>query len=63
MPGVARIVGDGFVDGQPFEACPRQVLRRAGDAAWPNAAGNCAPASSPSSSCCVVMNKADGASR
>ena len=29
MPGVARIVGDGFVDGQPFEACPRQVLRRA----------------------------------
>ncbi len=29
MPGVARIVGDGFVDGQPFEGCPRQVLRRA----------------------------------
>jgi glutamine synthetase len=29
MPGVARLVGDGFVDGQPFEACPRQVLRRA----------------------------------
>jgi glutamine synthetase len=29
MPGVARIVGDGFVDGMPFEACPRQVLRRA----------------------------------
>jgi glutamine synthetase len=29
MPGVARIVGDGFVAGQPFEACPRQVLRRA----------------------------------
>lgn len=29
MPGVARIVGDGFVDGAPFEACPRQVLRRA----------------------------------
>lgn len=27
--GVARIVGDGFVDGQPFDACPRQVLRRA----------------------------------
>jgi len=27
--GVARIVGDGFVDGQPFEACPRQILRRA----------------------------------
>ena len=29
MPGVARIVGDGFVDGQPFDGCPRQVLRRA----------------------------------
>jgi glutamine synthetase len=29
MPGVARLIGDGFVDGQPFEACPRQVLRRA----------------------------------
>jgi glutamine synthetase len=29
MPGVARIVGDGFVDGEPFDACPRQVLRRA----------------------------------
>lgn len=29
MPGVARIVGDGFVDGQPFEGCPRQALRRA----------------------------------
>ena len=29
MPGVARIVGDGFVDNKPFEACPRQVLRRA----------------------------------
>lgn len=28
-PGVARIVGDGFVANQPFEACPRQVLRRA----------------------------------
>ncbi len=28
-PGVARIVGDGFVDGRPFDACPRQVLRRA----------------------------------
>lgn len=27
-PGVARLVGDGFVDGEPFEACPRQVLRR-----------------------------------
>ncbi len=29
MPGVARIVGDGFVNGQPFDACPRQVLKRA----------------------------------
>jgi glutamine synthetase len=29
LPGCARIVGDGFVAGQPFEACPRQVLRRA----------------------------------
>jgi len=29
MPGVARIVGDGVVAGAPFEACPRQVLRRA----------------------------------
>ena len=29
MPGVARIVGDGFVDGRAFDACPRQVLRRA----------------------------------
>lgn len=29
MPGYARIVCDGYVDGQPFEACPRQVLRRA----------------------------------
>ncbi|MDP2007231.1 MAG: type III glutamate--ammonia ligase [Rubrivivax sp.] len=28
-PGVARIVGDGFVDGRPFDACPRQVLKRA----------------------------------
>jgi glutamine synthetase len=28
MPGVARIVGDGVVGGEPFEACPRQVLRR-----------------------------------
>lgn len=27
-PGVARLVGAGFVDGQPFEACPRQVLAR-----------------------------------
>ena len=29
MPGVARVVGDGFVDRAPFEACPRQVLKRA----------------------------------
>ena len=29
MPGVARLVADGFVDGQPFDGCPRQVLRRA----------------------------------
>ncbi len=29
LPGVARIVGDGHVDRQPFDACPRQVLRRA----------------------------------
>jgi glutamine synthetase len=29
QPGVARIVGDGFVDGEPFDACPRQVLKRA----------------------------------
>ncbi len=29
MPGVARVVGDGFVGGEPFDACPRQVLRRA----------------------------------
>jgi glutamine synthetase len=29
MPGVARIVADGFVAGEPFEACPRQVLKRA----------------------------------
>jgi glutamine synthetase len=28
-PGVARIVGDGFVAGDPFDACPRQVLKRA----------------------------------
>ena len=28
MPGYARIVCDGFVAGQPFDACPRQVLRR-----------------------------------
>jgi glutamine synthetase len=29
LDGVARLVGDGHVDGQPFESCPRQVLRRA----------------------------------
>jgi len=29
MPGVARLIGDGYVDGQPFDACPRQVLKRA----------------------------------
>ena len=29
MPGYARVVCDGFVEGEPFEACPRQVLRRA----------------------------------
>ncbi len=29
MPGVAHIVGDGFVDGHAFDACPRQVLHRA----------------------------------
>jgi glutamine synthetase len=29
MPGVARIVGDGFVAEQPFDGCPRQVLHRA----------------------------------
>lgn len=28
MPGYARIVCDGFVGGEPFDACPRQVLRR-----------------------------------
>ncbi len=27
-PGVARIVGDGHVGGEPFDACPRQVLHR-----------------------------------
>lgn len=27
MPGHARIVCDGFVAGEPFDACPRQVLR------------------------------------
>lgn len=29
MPGVARVVCDGYVNGQPFDACPRQVLKRA----------------------------------
>lgn len=29
MPGVARVVCDGFVNGQPFDACPRQLLKRA----------------------------------
>ena len=29
MPGHARLIGDGFVDAAPFDACPRQVLRRA----------------------------------
>ena len=29
MHGVARLVGDGWVGGAPFEGCPRQVLRRA----------------------------------
>lgn len=29
MAGYARVVCDGFVDGAPFDACPRQVLRRA----------------------------------
>ncbi len=29
QPGYARAVCSGFVDGQPFEACPRQVLQRA----------------------------------
>jgi glutamine synthetase len=28
MPGYARVVCDGFVGGEPFDACPRQVLRR-----------------------------------
>jgi glutamine synthetase len=28
MPGYARIVCDGFVAGEPFDACPRQTLRR-----------------------------------
>ncbi|MCK6432529.1 MAG: type III glutamate--ammonia ligase [Burkholderiaceae bacterium] len=29
LPGHARIVCDGWVAGEPFEACPRQVLKRA----------------------------------
>jgi glutamine synthetase len=29
MPGHARIVCDGWVAGEPFDACPRQVLKRA----------------------------------
>ncbi len=29
MPGYARAVCSGYVDGQPFDACPRQVLQRA----------------------------------
>ncbi|MRW86130.1 type III glutamate--ammonia ligase [Pseudoduganella sp. FT26W] len=28
LPGYARVVLDGHVAGQPFDACPRQVLRR-----------------------------------
>jgi glutamine synthetase len=28
MPGYARIVCDGYVAGEPFDACPRQLLRR-----------------------------------
>ncbi len=29
MPGYARAVCSGYVDSQPFDACPRQVLQRA----------------------------------
>jgi glutamine synthetase len=29
MPGYARAVCSGYVDNQPFDACPRQVLQRA----------------------------------
>jgi glutamine synthetase len=29
LPGVAAIVADGYVAGEPFDACPRQVLKRA----------------------------------
>ena len=32
MSGYARVVCDGYVDGEPYEACPRQVLRRAAQA-------------------------------
>ncbi len=28
LPGIARVVCDGFVAGEPFDGCPRQVLRR-----------------------------------
>ena len=28
MPGYARVVCDGFVEGEPFDGCVRQVLRR-----------------------------------
>ncbi len=28
MPGIARVVCDGYVAGEPFDACPRQVLKR-----------------------------------
>ncbi len=28
LPGYARVACDGFVGGEPFDACPRQVLRR-----------------------------------
>lgn len=28
MPGYARVVCDGHVDGEPFDGCPRQILRR-----------------------------------
>ena len=28
LPGYARVVLDGHVDGEPFDACPRQVLRK-----------------------------------
>ena len=34
MPGYARVVCDGFVAGEPFDACPRQVLSAA-VARWP----------------------------